>query len=212
MDATRVAGILLVSSALIPIGGALVLVLATGYRPVIGGTPQELERIAGQVTTHRWALSFWVIGYFAALLGFGVLTSLLQESVGRTISSLALLGFVITFILVALETTFHMSVTIWAAEETLRNSAVPTYYEPFRQWLSVYGQYIYSLVALLAIAGYGRALLQTSLVSDWVGWAAIGWSVFWLVAFLVIRTSIPGVLLIMPLVIGTMLLLSIRFS
>lgn len=206
MDATKVAGMLLVSSALIPIGGGLVLVLATGYRPVIGGTPQELERIAGQVTTHRWALSFWVVGYFAALLGFGVLTSLLQESVGRTISSLALLGFVITFILVALETTFHMSVTIWAAEETLRSSAVPSFYEPFRLWLSVYGQYVYSFIGLFAIACYGWALLQTGLIPDWVGWAAIGWSVFWLVAFLVLQTTIPGVLLIMPFVIGIALL------
>ena len=205
-SATRVAGMLLVSSALIPIVGALVLVMANGYRPVIGGSHGELERIAGQVTTHRWALSFWVVGYFAALLGFGVLTSLLPESGGRTIASLALIGFVITFIFVALEAAFHMSVTIWAAEETVRSSAVPSFYEPFRQWLSVYGQYIYGFVGLLAIAGYGWALLRTGLIPDWAGWAAIGWSGFWLVAFLALGTTIPGVFLIMPFVIGLALL------
>jgi hypothetical protein len=211
-SATRVAGVLLVSSALIPIGGGLVLALATGYRPVIGGSQQDLERIASQVTTHRWALSFWVVGYFAALLGFGILTSQLQESGGRTIASLALAGYVITFIFVALEATFHMSVTIWAALETIRDSAVPNFYEPFRQWLSVYGQYIYSIIGLLAIAGYGWALLRTGLIPDWVGWLSIGWSGLWIVAFLALRTTLPGTLLIMPLVIGIALLFSSRAS
>ncbi len=99
-----------------------------------------------------------------------------------------------------------MSVTIWAAQETLRSSAVPSFYEPFRQWLSVYGQDIYGFVGLLAIAGYGWALLRTGLIPDWAGWAAIGWSGLWLVAFLALGTTIPGVLLIMPFVIGLALL------
>lgn len=206
-SAARVAGLLLVSSALIPIGGALILVLVTGYRPVIGGSNQELERIASQVTTHRWALSLWVVGYLAALTGFGVLTSLLQELGVRTISSLALIGFAIVFVFVALEAAFHMSVTIWAAKETVLGSAVPSLYEPLRLWLSVYGQYIYTVLGLLAIAGYGWAFLRTELLPDLVGWASIGWSALWIVAFILFRTTIPGTLLIMPLFIGIALLL-----
>lgn len=205
-SATRVAGVLLLSSALIPIGGALTLVVTTGYRPVIGGSLQDLERLAGQVTAHCWALTFWMVGYLAALLGFGVLTSLLQDSDSRTISSIALIGIAIVFIFVALEATFHMSVTTWVAEKTILNSTVPSFYEPLRLWLSVYGQFIYVVIGLLAIAGYGWAFLRTGLLPDLVGWGAIGWAAFWIAALVVFRITIPGTLLIMSLVIGLALL------
>jgi hypothetical protein len=201
-SATRVAGVLLLSSALIPIGGSLILMVGTGYRPVIGGSLQDLERIATEVTAHRWALGFWIIGYLAALSGFGLLTSLLQESSSRAISSIALIGIVVVFVFVALEATFHMSVTTWAAEKTSLDSAVPSFYEPLRLWISVYGQGIYVVIGLLAIAGYGWAFLRTGLLPDLVGWASIGWGALWIAALIVFRTTIPGALLIMTLVIG----------
>ena len=121
---TRVVGALLLSSALIPIGGSFILMVAISYRPVIGGSLHDLERIAGEVTSHRWALGFWIIGYLAALSGFGVLTGLLQEPSGRAIPTIALIGMAIVFIFVALEAAFHMSVTTWAAEKTILDSAV----------------------------------------------------------------------------------------
>jgi hypothetical protein len=206
-SATKVAGVLLLASALIPIGGALALVVATGYRPVIGGSSQDLERIASQVTAHQWALSFWIVGYLSALSGFGVLTSLLQEPSSWAISSLALIGMAIVFIFVALEAAFHMSMTTWVAEKAILGSAVPSFYEPLRLWLSVYGQYIYMIIGLLAIAGYGWAFLRTGLLPDLVGWASIGWGALWIVVIVVFRTTVPGALLIMPLVIGIVLLL-----
>jgi hypothetical protein len=206
-SATRVAGVLLLSSALIPIGGTIILVAVTGYRPAIGGSLQELERIASEVTAHRWALSFWVAGYLAALSGFGVLTSLLQESSNRAISSIALIGIAIVFVFVALEATFHMTVTTWAAEKTVLDSAVPSLYEPLRLWISVYGQGIYVVLGLLAIAGYGWAFLRTDLLPDLVGWAAIGWGALWIAVLVVFRITIPGTLLIMASVIGIALLL-----
>jgi hypothetical protein len=204
---TRVAGVLLLSSALIPIVGLLILVVATGYRPVIGASLQDLQRIAGEVTAHRWALGLWVIGYLAALLGFGLLTSLLQESSSRTISSPALIGIAIVFAFVAFEAIFHMSVTIWAAEKATPDSAVPSIYEPLRLWISVYGQCIYVVIGLLAIAGYGWAFLRTELLSDLVGWASIGWGALWIAMLVVFRITIPGTLLIMSSVIGIALLL-----
>jgi len=204
---TRVAGMLLLFSALIPIGGSIILVVATGYRPVIGATFQDLERLAGEVTAHRWALSFWVVGYIAALSGFGMLTGLLQESSSRAIPSIALIGIAIVFAFVALEATFHMSVTTWVAEKTIRDSAVPSFYEPLRLWISMSIQPIYVVLGLLAIAGYGWAFLQTELVPDLVGWASIGWCALWMVVLVLLRVTIPGTLLIMSLVIGIALLL-----
>jgi len=206
-SATRVPGMLLLSSALIPIGGSLILMVATGYRPVIGASLQDLERLAGEVTAHRWALGFWVVGYLAALSGFGLLTSLLQEPSSRAIVSIALIGIAIVFVFVALEATFHMTVTTWVAEKTIVDSAVPSFYEPLRLWISMSVQPIYVVLGLLAIAGYGWAFLRTELLPDLVGWASIGWCALWIAVLIAFRITIPGTLLIMSLVIGIALLL-----
>jgi hypothetical protein len=205
MTANKIAGALLLLGPLIPVAGSLLLVLAWGYRPVIGASQADLERIAGQITPHRWALGFWVAGFFTILMGFGVLTTLLEEPTAQRVSWLALIGFVVTFILVALEATFHMSVTTWTAAETVRSATVPRFYEPLRQWVD-YGQFFYTMIGLLSIAGFGWAFLQTELVPVWLGWACVAWSALWLVAFIALRATIPGFLLIMPLVIGIAML------
>ncbi len=179
----------------------------TGYRPVIGGSLTDLERIADQVSAHRWALGFWVTGYLVMLSGFSVLNSLLLDSGGRAIPSIAFMGITIVFVFVALEATFHMSVTTWAAEKAVLDSAVPKFYEPLRLWFSVYGQCIYVVIGLLAIAIYGWAFLRTELIPDLAGWAAIGWGLLWITVLVAFQITIPGTLLIMALVIGVALLL-----
>lgn len=203
----RIAGLLLLASALIPIGGVLLIVAATDYRPVIGGSLQDLERIAGQIKAHRWALTFWVGGYLGAVSGYGLLTTQVQQSVSHAIASIALIGVALAFIFVALEASFHMSMTTWVAEKTVHGSDIQSFYEPLRLWTSVYGQRIYVFIGLLAIAGYGWAFLRTDLLPDLVGWASIGWGVLWIAALLVFQITIPGTLLIMSSLIGMALLL-----
>ena len=65
---------------------------------------------------------------------------------------------------------------------------------------------MYHTFGLLATAIYGVAILQTTLLADWVGWLAIGWSTALLVLAAVMRGGIPGTLPIMPFIIGVMLL------
>ncbi len=204
---TRISGVLLLSSALIPIIGSIILIVATGYRPVIGGSLQDLERLAPHVAAHRGALAFWVAGYLSALAGFGLLTSHMQESGSRAISFLALIGIAIVFIFVAIEATFHMSVTTWAARKVIQDSAVPSFYEPLQLWISMFVQPVYVVIGLLAIAGFGWAFLRTGLLPDLVGWASIGWGALWLAVLVVFRVTIPGALPIMASVIGLALLL-----
>jgi hypothetical protein len=50
------------------------------------------------------------------------------------------------------------------------------------------------------------ALLGTGLLPSWVGLASLPWGVGWLLAFLVMDATIPGVHFIMPAVIGVALL------
>ena len=57
----------------------------------------------------------------------------------------------------------------------------------------------------LARAGVGWGILRTGLLARWVGYMAIGWSLFWLLASLGGGTP-PATPLIMPAVIGVTLL------
>jgi hypothetical protein len=113
----------------------------------------------------------------------------------------------IVFVFVALEATFHMSVTTWVAKKTILDSVVPNFYEPLRLWISMSVQPIYVVLGLLVIAGYGWVFLRTELLPNLVGWASIGWGALWIAVLVVFRITIPGVLLIMALVIGIALLL-----
>jgi hypothetical protein len=89
------------------------------------------------------------------MIGFGLLVNVPQEPDSQTISTLILVGYVIVFVFVAQEATFHMRVTTWAVGETARSSAVPSFYGPLRQWISWYGQAVYVIVGLLALAAFG---------------------------------------------------------
>jgi hypothetical protein len=52
----------------------------------------------------------------------------------------------------------------------------------------------------MALTGWG--ILRAGLLAPALGWAAIGWSVLWLVAFLLRLGGAPAVPFIMPAVIG----------
>ena len=69
---------------------------------------------------------------------------------------------------------------------------------------------IYIVLGYLAQAAIGGSLLQSSLLSAWIGWATIVWCIGWLMAFLITRLSawIPILHQVMPLVIGIALLLA----
>lgn len=118
---------------------------------------------------------------------------------------MAYVAVLVAAILGILEASFHMSVTTWAAQEEAYTASLPVVYPALHQWVG-FMQLIYVNLGLLSLAGYGWALLRTGLLPSWVGLAALVWGVGWLLAFLVMGATIPGVLFIMPAVIGVALL------
>ncbi len=68
----------------------------------------------------------------------------------------------------------------------------------------------YVVIAFLAQAALGGAVLQSGLLGAWIGWASIGWNIAWLVILpLISRRDIyfPILHSLMPLVVGVALLL-----
>lgn len=68
---------------------------------------------------------------------------------------------------------------------------------------------IYVVMAFLAQAVVGGALLQSGLVAAWIGWATILWNIAWLVALPMLSPRdiyFPILHHVMPLVIGIALL------
>ncbi|MFQ5923557.1 MAG: hypothetical protein ACE5M4_12010, partial [Anaerolineales bacterium] len=194
----RIAGAALTVSTLILVAAFALLVARRALPAVFALLEGSLEEVAQHVSTFRSVNLMYGAGWILQLLGFGMLTIRLREIGDGTISSLALILLGFAAMLGALEATFHMSVTTWAAQEAARTSNVPSFYEPLRHWVNVSIQQIYTVLGLLALAGYGWALIQTELVPLWVGWASMGWGLVWIVALLMTRGTIPAVLFIMP--------------
>jgi hypothetical protein len=69
--------------------------------------------------------------------------------------------------------------------------------------------FIYMVLAYLATAAYGGALLQTELLPKWLGWLTLVVGLFGVISFVVgLPTifSIPAGVHLMPLLIGIVLL------
>ena len=68
---------------------------------------------------------------------------------------------------------------------------------------------VYVVLAFLAQAAIGGALLQSGLLARWIGWVSILWNLAWLVVLVVITPEdiyFPILHHLMPLLIGSALL------
>jgi hypothetical protein len=95
---------------------------------------------------------------------------------------LAFTAVLIATILGLLHATFHMTVATWAAQEAARTGSLPEVYEPLRIWIGGAFRIAY-LLHLLAMAGFGWAILRTNLLGSWIGQVIIGWSLLWIVGY-----------------------------
>jgi hypothetical protein len=200
-----IAGILLFSSFLILLL-ALIILIASGALPAFSaGLQGSLAEKATYADIFRLLNPFWTVGWIVQLLGFATLTRLLLHAGDESLALLAFTAIFVASILGILHGTFHMSVESWAAQEAARTGSVPQAYEPLQAWISSAFRIAYVL-HLVGTTGLGWSLLQTGVLPPWVGWAAIGWSVLWLVGYLA-GAGAPGLLFIMPAVIGAALVM-----
>jgi hypothetical protein len=207
MSLTTITGIALILSMLIYHGGLAVLFARAQFGEILNLSRNEkLPIIARHPAAYLLGCRIVLIGWIVAVVSYVLLTTLLRDAGDATISTLALVLFLIGIASAIGFWALHVPVTLLAAEETTRTTQVPEYYESLeRASDSFMGVYI--LLGLLATAGFGWALLQTGFLPGWVGWVTLGWGLLWTLAFLKTSNGIPLLPMVMPVVIGISLIL-----
>ncbi len=198
----RISGLLLVLGMVLTLAW-VVLLLARGELRGLEAAFRGVEGIGEDAQVFRTVDRFQLPASILLLLGFGMLTVALREMGDKSISFLALNLFVVAFVFLAIEGTFHSSLTVWAGLQWERTGTVPEFYEPLRDWGNRAVQAIYMPFGLLSMAGYGWAILRTGLLSRGVAWATIAWSLLVLVLVLP-----PAVLFVPAVLLGIALLVS----
>ncbi len=157
------------------------------------------------MSAFRFNVYLWAVAWILLVLGFVGLTRLLVNSGGEQLAILALAVTVVATVLAILEAVFTIGLTTWAVKEAARTGITPEIYIVLDDGLFDKIQFVYTVLGFAAQAGFGAALLKSTLLPSWVGQTTLVWGLVWLVAdsfFL----GIPALLLIMPAVIGVALL------
>ena len=134
-----------------------------------------------------WERGFVIAAVLATVLGLALLEDMLRAA-GDTV-----------FARTGMVTYLFGAVVVVVAETAFLGK---------RDW--IYPQIVlYVILAFLAQAAFGVALLQTGLVAAWAGWVTIIWNVAWLLIMLVVRPKdiyFPVLHHVAPLIIGIALL------
>jgi hypothetical protein len=142
-------------------------------KAVTAASPDNLIAIATLGNTWVQAMGLFTAMIVIMTIGLGLLTLSLYRAGSRMLapSALILFGFSATFFLLWL--AFESTVTVWAAQETVRQTIAPALYDPLSRWNEGMFQ-TFMLLAYLAIAAFGGAMLRTRAIATWVAWFSIG--------------------------------------
>jgi hypothetical protein len=141
--------------------------------------------------THRyllWERGFVIAALVVAVLGLTLLERILEATGDRILAPSGLVISLIGASVIIVAETFFISRQEWI-------------YAPIVAFV---------VLAFLAQAVFGAALLRTSLLPGWVGWTTILWNLVWLVVLPIARPKniyYPWLHYVAPLLIGIMLLL-----
>jgi hypothetical protein len=143
---------------------------------------------AGQTSRYLfWERGFVIAAVMATVLGLVLLEDMLNSAGDSGIARVGTVAYLFG------------AVVVVTAETTYLNN---------HEW--VYPQVVfYVVVAFLAQAAFGVALIQTGLLAKWVGWVTIIWNLGWLVALPILSPRdlyYPVLHHVAPLIIGIALL------
>jgi hypothetical protein len=147
----RGAGSFLLLSVVAVVVGSVMFFLRGGMTTDIPTTPSP---------NYTWERGFILAAAVLAAIGFMLLEMRLQDSGGRVLARTGAVAYLFGGILVAVAEALDVS-----QGHTLTHMLIA----------------VYVILALLAQAAIGGALVQSRLLPAWIGWAAIGWNVLWLV-------------------------------
>lgn len=197
---SRITGILLLLSILLLLVG-LGLIVAQGKLAGMGAAFRGVGPPIRDASGTRIMAGFALPSLMALLAGFTLFAMLLHQAGDRGLALVAMVLLVFGAALAAIETSFHASVTVWAAPYR----STPEFYEPLRRWVNGSLQIAYMSFLLTSMLLFSWSVLGTGLLPSWIGWAALALSLlsFWHY-FLVLGA--PAVIFVTPLVFGVGLL------
>ncbi len=207
---SRFTGIALILGALLFLGGAGLywgMTLREKKGTMIFWLPQreQLILIFDRPRLWQWATILFISGVVVTILGLTLLTMLLRDARDWAFSQLGLVAFVFGAVLWVIHLAFRLSIDPWVAQETAKTAVVPDFYGPLTRWIHALFM-IYTVLAFSALAAYGGAVLSTHLLSQWVGWVVIVYSLAGLGLFGFTGDAPPFLHHLMPLLIGILLL------
>ncbi|HEU0027908.1 MAG TPA: hypothetical protein VFQ25_12390, partial [Ktedonobacterales bacterium] len=171
----HMAGALLILGAiLIGVGASVATMAKDKGGPVIWGQPPRewLRLIFEHQDAWRWGAILWIAGMVVTLLGLPLLTDLLRSAGDPGFAQAGLLAFTVSIALWVISLSFRASVDIWAARTAAATHSVPESYAPLSAWSGALF-IIFTIIAFVALALYGGAILASNLLPGWVGWASI---------------------------------------
>ncbi len=135
----------------------------------------------------RWERGLVIAAVLATVLGLALLEDMLRTPGGTVLARLGMTTYLFGAVIVVVAETAYIGKREWNYTQIV----------------------MYVVLAFLAQAAFGVALLRTGLVLGWVGWATIIWNLGWLVVLPIIsRRDIyfPVLHHVAPLIIGIALL------
>ena len=198
----RIAGILLLLSVLLLLVG-LGLIVTQGKLAGMGAAFRGVGPPIRDASATRIMAGFAIPSLMALLAGFTLFAMLLHQAGDRGLALVAMVLLVFGAALGAIESSFHASVTVWAAAYT---RPTPEFYEPLRRWVNGSLQITYVSFLLTTMLLFSWSALRTRLLPAWISWAALALSLlsFWHY-FLVLGA--PAIVFVPPLLFGIGLLL-----
>lgn len=206
--ALNAAGILLVAGWLTFWAGAF----TPPYRWWFGVPVRTfLELVAAHPRVWLFIAAAFTLGVLLTMAGLVVLGGVFRAAGARVWSELGQAAFLLGSALWLASLTFRATATLTAARETVASAVVPAWFEPMRAWSGVMFA-LYMVLAYLAIAAYGRALLQVPLAPRWLGKFHVIFGLAGALGFLVrVPVFNPPLLIHLPLgLLGATLLLRRR--
>jgi len=162
--------------------------------------------IAAQPTLTQLCFGLFISGSIVTPLGLALLTRLLWDAGDRTWSSLGLIAALFGAVLWVIYLGVSLGSGLRAAQDTVRTGVVPGYYAAVGT--TIQPLFItYTLLTFAALLAYGGAILTTRVLSQWVGWVTLAYTLLNLAsAGFAGGNAAPIVHYVMPLVMGILLL------
>ena len=134
-----------------------------------------------------WERGFIIAAVLITVLGLALLEDMLRAAGDTVLARIGMVTYLFGAVVVAVAETAYLNNREWNYPQIV----------------------LYIVLAFVAQAAFGTALLRTGLVMGWVGWATVIWNLGWLLIMLIVRPSdiyYPVLHHVAPLIIGIALL------